>query len=168
MSTTHERARPERAELHPRPGTTDVRAGIDPRGPQLTAALTAVVLAAVLLLVPHPVGTALLAAQVALFAVGAVAGVQRTPHAWLFRTLVGPASPRPPSWRTPPRRASPRPSASSSARSGCSPCSAGATVVGQVAVGLALAPPCSTPSSRSAWAARCTSLPVLAGLVIAT
>jgi len=64
--------------------------GIDPRGPQVAAALTAAVLAIVLLVAPHPAGVALLALQTALFAVGATRGVTRTPHAWLFRTLVRP------------------------------------------------------------------------------
>ena len=63
--------------------------GIDPRGPQFTAALTAVVLVAVLL-TPTPVAPVLLAVQAVLFAWGAVAGVQHTPVAWLFRTLVRP------------------------------------------------------------------------------
>lgn len=63
--------------------------GIDPRGPQFTASLTAVVLVAVLLL-PTPYAAALLAVQTVLFAWGAVAGVQRTPVAWLFRTVVRP------------------------------------------------------------------------------
>ncbi len=63
---------------------------IDPRGPQFAAALTAVVLAAVLLLAPHPAGVALLAVQAVLFAIGAGLGVQRTPHAWLFKTFVRP------------------------------------------------------------------------------
>jgi hypothetical protein len=63
---------------------------IDPRGARVAAALTSLVLALVLLTAPGPVATALLAAQAAVFAVGAVAGVQRTPYAWLFRTLVRP------------------------------------------------------------------------------
>jgi hypothetical protein len=63
---------------------------VDPRGQQFAAALTSVVLVAVLLLAPHPVGVALLAVQAALFAVGAGLGVQHTPHAWLFRTFVRP------------------------------------------------------------------------------
>ena len=63
---------------------------LDPRGPQFTAALTAVVLAAVLLLAPSVAGVGLLAVQAVLFAVGAGLGVQRTPHAWLFKTLVRP------------------------------------------------------------------------------
>ena len=63
---------------------------IDPRGPQFAAALTAVVLAVVLLTAPSPFGVALLAVQTVLFAVGAALGVQRTPHAWLFKNLVRP------------------------------------------------------------------------------
>jgi hypothetical protein len=63
---------------------------IDPRGQQFAAAVTSIVLVAVLLLAPHPVGVALLAVQAVLFAVGAGLGVQRTPHAWLFRTFVRP------------------------------------------------------------------------------
>src|SRR6478609_2172696 len=73
---------------------------IDPRGPQLAAALTAVVLVAVLLL-PTPYAVALLAVQAVLFAVGAVRGVQATPHAWLFRTLVRPRLAPPTEWEAP-------------------------------------------------------------------
>ena len=63
---------------------------IDPRGPQLNAALTSVVLAATLVLAPRPVGVALLAVQAALFGTAVLLGVQRTPAAWLFRTVVRP------------------------------------------------------------------------------
>ncbi|WP_148611855.1 DUF4395 domain-containing protein [Nocardioides rubriscoriae] len=63
--------------------------GIDPRGPQFTASLTAVVLVAVLL-TPPAVAAPILAVQAALFAWGAIAGVQHTPVAWLFRTAVRP------------------------------------------------------------------------------
>ena len=69
---------------------TGTPAGIDPRGPQFAAALTSVVLIVVLLLAPSPAGTALLAVQAVLFALGAARGVQRTPYSWLFRTLVRP------------------------------------------------------------------------------
>lgn len=65
-------------------------AGIDPRGPQFAAGITSLVLIAVLLLAPSAVATVLLAAQAAVFAVGAVGGVQHTPYSWLFRTLVRP------------------------------------------------------------------------------
>ena len=67
-----------------------VQAGIDPRGPQFAAAATSLVLVATLLLAPNPLGIALLAAQAAVFALGATRGVQRTPYSWLFRTLVRP------------------------------------------------------------------------------
>ena len=63
---------------------------IDPRGPRFAATLTSVVLALVLLTAPGPVATVLLAAQAAVFAVGAVSGVQHTPYALAFRTLVRP------------------------------------------------------------------------------
>lgn len=59
---------------------------IDVRGPRFGAALTTAVLAVVLV-----TGSgALLAVQAALFAAGAVAGVQRSPYGWLFRTLIRP------------------------------------------------------------------------------
>lgn len=64
--------------------------GIDPRGPQFAASLTSVVLIAVLLLGTGRAGATLLAAQALLFALGATAGVQRTPYAWVFRTLIRP------------------------------------------------------------------------------
>jgi hypothetical protein len=78
---------------------------IDPRGPQFAAALTAVVLATVLVLAPHPLGVALLGAQAVLFAIGASLGVQQTPHAWLFRSLVRPRLAPPGEWEddAPPR-----------------------------------------------------------------
>lgn len=63
---------------------------IDPRGPQFTAAVTAVVLAAILLLWPSAVAVALLAVQAGFFALGAFRGIQNTPHAWVFRTFVRP------------------------------------------------------------------------------
>ncbi|MFN8193114.1 MAG: DUF4395 domain-containing protein [Nocardioidaceae bacterium] len=63
---------------------------VDPRGQRFAASVTAVVLAAVLLLAPGPVATTLLAVQTVLFAVGAGAGVRRTPHAWVFRTFIRP------------------------------------------------------------------------------
>ncbi|MBZ5738496.1 DUF4395 domain-containing protein [Nocardioides mangrovi] len=65
-------------------------AGIDPRGPQAAAAITAVVLVVVLLLAPSALGVALLAAQAVVFAVGSTRGVQHTPYSWLFRRLIRP------------------------------------------------------------------------------
>jgi hypothetical protein len=63
---------------------------VDPRAQRLTAAVTAVVLAAVLLLAPSPAAVALLAVQAVLFAIAAGLGVQRTPHAWAYRRFVRP------------------------------------------------------------------------------
>lgn len=63
---------------------------LDPRGPQLNAVITSVVLALVLVTAPATTGLVLLALQVGLFALGATLGVQRTPAAWLFRRVVRP------------------------------------------------------------------------------
>ncbi|MET8680263.1 DUF4395 domain-containing protein [Streptomyces sp. NPDC004647] len=60
--------------------------GIDIRGPRFGAAVTTVVLAAVLIS-----GSGwLLAWQALCFAVGAAAGVGRSPYGWLFRVVVRP------------------------------------------------------------------------------
>ena len=66
------------------------RAQLDPRGARFAASLTTVVLAVALLLAPSPATIVLLAVQAVLFAVGAGAGLQRTPYSWLFRTAVRP------------------------------------------------------------------------------
>ena len=59
---------------------------IDPRGPRFGAAITTVVLAAVLV-----TGSAwLLAAQAAVFAVGALAGLRYAPYGLVYRRLVRP------------------------------------------------------------------------------
>ena len=63
--------------------------GIDPRGPQFAAGVTALVLIAILGL-PPTAALVLTAVQAGLFALGAVGGVQRTPHAWAFRRVVRP------------------------------------------------------------------------------
>ncbi len=110
---------------------------IDPRSPQLAAGLTAVVLAAVLLL-PAPWSTALLAVQVGLFALGAVRGVQATPHAWLFRTLVRPRLGPPAEWEAPEPPRFAQAVGLGFTLVGLVALLAGAVVVGQVAVGLAL------------------------------
>jgi disulfide bond formation protein DsbB len=121
-----------------RPGQT-VSVRVDPRGQQFAATLTALVLAAVLLLAPHPVGVALLAVQAILFAVGAGLGVQHTPHAWVFRTLVRPRL------RAPSELEDPEPPRFAQAVGltfavvALAGFLAGATVVGLVATGFALA-----------------------------
>jgi hypothetical protein len=59
---------------------------IDPRGPRFSAVITTVVLAVVLV-----TGSAwLLAAQVAVFAVGALAGLRYAPYGVLYRRLIRP------------------------------------------------------------------------------
>lgn len=65
------------------------RAGIDPRGPRVGAAVTAVLLVVVLLL-PGAAATVGLAVVAALFAVGAVRGAQGSVPGLLFRHLVRP------------------------------------------------------------------------------
>ena len=116
---------------------TGAQPGIDPRGPQLAAALTAVVLVGVLLL-PSPLDVALLAVQAALFAIGAVRGVQATPHAWLFRTLVRPRLGAPTELEAPEPPRFAQAVGLAFALVGLVALLAGATVVGQVAVGAAL------------------------------
>ena len=64
-------------------------AGIDPRGPRVVATLTSVVLALVLL-VPQPAAAVLLAAQAVVFGIGSFRGIQHTPYAGIFKTLVRP------------------------------------------------------------------------------
>ena len=63
---------------------------VDPRGPRAGAVVTTLLLAVVLLAAPTPWAVGLLAVQTVLFALGAARGVQRTPYAWAFRTLVRP------------------------------------------------------------------------------
>jgi Domain of unknown function (DUF4395) len=59
---------------------------IDPRGPRFAAAVTAVVLAVALLTGSRWV----LAAQVAVFAIGAGWGVAASPYGWVYRRAVRP------------------------------------------------------------------------------
>lgn len=63
-----------------------VRGEVDPRGLRFAATLTAVVLAAVLLTESR----VLLAAQTAIFAVGALGGVRRAPYGVLFAKAIRP------------------------------------------------------------------------------
>jgi len=89
--------------------TTPVRPGIDPRGPRFSAAITSVLLLAVVVLAVgglDAAALALLALLAALFAWGAIAGVARHPFGLLFRWLVHPRlaspveleDPRPPTF----------------------------------------------------------------------
>lgn len=63
---------------------------IDPRGPRFAASLTTLLLAVALLSAPSTLTIVLLAAQAVVFGVGALAGVQHTPYAWLFKTTIRP------------------------------------------------------------------------------
>ncbi|HET8603303.1 MAG TPA: DUF4395 domain-containing protein [Marmoricola sp.] len=112
---------------------------IDPRGPQFNAALTSVVLAIVLVTAPASVGVALLALQALLFAIGVARGVQHAPAAYLFRTVVRPRL------AAPTHLEDPRPPRFAQAVGllfavvGLAGYLSGATVLGAVATGLALA-----------------------------
>lgn len=72
--------------------TAPIVAGIDPRGPRFTAAITLVVFAVALVLSDAAPGVAavITGVQAVLFAIGAGLGVQRTPTGVLFRRLVRP------------------------------------------------------------------------------
>jgi hypothetical protein len=112
--------------------------GIDPRGPQFNAAVTVVVLVVILLTAGTVVATLLTAAQAALFVWGATAGVTRTPHARVFKAVVRPRLKSPDHLEdpAPPRFAQ----AVGAVFTGVALLAflAGATVVGEIAVGLAL------------------------------
>ena len=111
--------------------------GLDPRGPQLAAGITAAVLVAVLLL-PQPAATALLAVQAGLFGTGALRGVQATPYAWLFRTVVRPRLAPPTEWEAPEPPRFAQAVGLAFALVGLAGFLSGATLVAQVAVGAAL------------------------------
>lgn len=64
-------------------------AKVDPRGLRFAAAITAVVLAAVLVLPSGP-REVLLGLQLAVFAPGAFVGLGASPYGWVFRSLVRP------------------------------------------------------------------------------
>ncbi|MBD5786154.1 DUF4395 domain-containing protein [Cellulosimicrobium terreum] len=70
-----------------RPAPTD---GIDPRGPRAGAGMTALLLAAVILLWTSPAALALLAVVAGSFLLGAVRGAQGTWQAWVYRALILP------------------------------------------------------------------------------
>jgi hypothetical protein len=75
----------------PHDGRPRASAGrIDPRGPRLAATLTTLLLVVALLAAPSTLTVVLLAVQTVLFAAGAFYGVQNTPYGWLFRTVVRP------------------------------------------------------------------------------
>jgi hypothetical protein len=107
---------------------------IDPRGPRFGAAVTAVVLAAVLV-----TGSAwLLAAQLAVFAAGALAGLRYAPYGMLYRRFVRPrlGPPADTEAEGPPRFAQAVGMVITAAGVIC--LAAGATVAGLACAGLAL------------------------------
>ncbi len=123
----------------PLSGSSPGSPGVDPRGQRFAAAVTAVILAAVLILAPGPVATLLLAAQVVLFAIAATLGVKETPHAWVFRSFIRPRLAPPTELEDP---APPRFAQGVGlvfATVGLIGLLAGATTLGLVATGLALA-----------------------------
>lgn len=63
---------------------------IDPRGTRFSAALTVIVLAAVIMTAPSPLATALLSLQTLVFAMGAILGPGAQPYGLLFRFLIRP------------------------------------------------------------------------------
>jgi hypothetical protein len=114
-------------------------ARVDPRGQQLAAAITTVVLAVVLLLAPHPLGVALLGLQALVFATAVGLGVQHTPYAWVFRTLVRPRVGPPAELEDPEPPRFAQAVGLTFAAVAIVAFLAGATTVGLVAVGFALA-----------------------------
>lgn len=63
---------------------------VDPRGLRVAAAITALVLAVVLLVPSEPVRIALIAAQTLVFAIGALIGLQKSPYALVYAAVVRP------------------------------------------------------------------------------
>jgi hypothetical protein len=63
---------------------------VDPRGLRVVAGITAAVLAAVLAIPSEPVRIVLLAVQVAVFAVAALIGLQKSPYAMFYAKAVRP------------------------------------------------------------------------------
>jgi hypothetical protein len=112
---------------------------IDPRGPQFNAMLTSVVLALTLLTAPSPAGVALLGVQTVLFAIAVVLGVQRTPAAYLFRTVVRPRLGAPAHLEDPEPPRFAQAVGLAFALVGLAGYLAGATLLGAIATGFALA-----------------------------
>ncbi len=111
---------------------------VDPRGLRFAAAVTALVLA-VVLVTPSPVREVLLAIQLAVFALGAFLSLSASPWSWLFRTVVRPriGAPAHTEDARPPRFA--QLVGFVFAAVGLVALLAGATTIGLVAVGFAFA-----------------------------
>lgn len=63
---------------------------IDPRGTRFSAAITVLVLAAVIVTTPSPIATILLSIQTLVFSMGAILGPGAQPYGWIFRALIRP------------------------------------------------------------------------------
>ena len=117
--------------------TTRPRSGIDPRGPRFTASVTAVLLVVALLTPPGVAGT-LVAVQALFFLTGVLLGVQRTPTGLVFRAVGKPRLSPPDHLEDPaPPRFAQGVGLAFTAVALVGYVS-GATLLGQVAVGLAL------------------------------
>ena len=113
--------------------------GIDPRGPRFGAAITVIALAIALLAGSSVLGTAVIAWQTLVFALGAFVGLSAQPYGVLYRKVVRPRLGPPTELEDP---APPRFAQLVGfifAVVGLVSYLVGATVVGQVAIGLALA-----------------------------
>lgn len=121
-----------------RPGPAPFAGAVDPRGQRFAAAVTVGVLA-VVLLVPTPYDVGLLAAQALVFAVGVVRGVHATPYGVLFRRLVRPRLGPARDWEAPQPPRFAQVVGLGFALVGLAGLLTGATLLGQVAVGAALA-----------------------------
>ncbi|MCW2856675.1 MAG: hypothetical protein JWR52_2290 [Marmoricola sp.] len=111
---------------------------LDPRGPRFTAGVTLVLFAAVLT-APSTTATVLVAIQTVFFTIGAGLGVQYTPTAYVFRSLIRPrlAAPSHLEDPQPPRFA--QAVGLLFSLTALVSLVAGATLVGQIAAGFALA-----------------------------
>lgn len=71
-------------------GASDGRLMIDPRGPRFGAAITVLVLAAVLLTIPSVTSVALLVLQAVVFGAAAFFGIQAQPYGMVYRAWIQP------------------------------------------------------------------------------
>ncbi|CAB4717449.1 MAG: DUF4395 family protein [Actinobacteria bacterium] len=71
------------------------RVSIDPRGPRFGGAITTVVLAIALITMGTTFGTAVIAWQAIVFALGAFVGLRAQPYGLIFRTFIQPRLPAP-------------------------------------------------------------------------
>jgi hypothetical protein len=134
---------------------------IDPRGQRFSAALSAIVLAIVLI-----TGSWwLLAAQAVVFAIGAIIGLRYAPYGLIYRWLVRPRLGPPSELEAegPPRFAQGVGLVVSLI--GVGGYASGLTPLGIVGAALALAAAFLNAASASAWAAKCMYLSAESGLV---